>query len=393
MTIVVIPCYQGARTVADVVRGAAASGLPVVVVDDGSSDGSGAAAEAAGATVLRHAGNRGKGAALATGFAHAKKLGADAVLTMDADGQHDPGEIGRLVAAHDADPNALVVGVRSFAPEDMPRRSRIGNRISTWWISRYAGMRYTDTQSGFRVYPRAMFDVPLRSTKFDTETELLLRAAKMKLPLVEVPIKTIYAPDHASHFHGFRDTMRVIKLVFFSPLWALVLFAASCAHAPPPVAADLPASTAWKTMRAEHKVTVEAGGQKRTLRGLIAVARPDRFRLRALGPAGLTLFDVVDVGGNVRVLQAIKDPNGSALGKILPSMAGDLSAAYDLAPRPPERTVTRQDGATVIRENGRTITETPARIDIDNTVGGYKVHVDVVSVDKDVALDPAMWAQ
>jgi hypothetical protein len=171
------------------------------------------------------------------------------------------------------------------------------------------------------------------------------------------------------------------------------LFAASCAHAPPPAAADLPASAAWKTMRAEHKVTVEAGGQKRTLRGLIAVARPDRFRLRALGPAGLTLFDVVDVGGNVRVLQAIKDPNGSALGKILPSMAGDLSAAYDLAPRPPERTVTRQDGATVIRENGRTITETPARIDIDNTAGGYKVHVDVVSVDKDVALDPAMWAQ
>ena len=81
-----------------------------------------------------------------------------------------------------------------------------------------------------------MFDVPLRTTKFDTEAELLLRAAKMKLPLVEVPIKTIYAPDHASHFHGFRDTLRVIKLVFFSPLWALVLFVASCAHAhgPPP---------------------------------------------------------------------------------------------------------------------------------------------------------------
>ena len=80
-----------------------------------------------------------------------------------------------------------------------------------------------DTQSGFRVYPEAMFDVPLRSTKFDTETELLLRAAKMKLPLVEVPIKTIYAADHASHFHGFRDTLRVIKLVFFSPLWALAV--------------------------------------------------------------------------------------------------------------------------------------------------------------------------
>ena len=87
---------------------------------------------------------------------------------MDADGQHDAGEIGKLVEAHARDPRALVVGVRSFAPEDMPRRSRVGNRISTWWISRYAGRRYTDTQSGFRVYPRAMFDVPLQARRSST---------------------------------------------------------------------------------------------------------------------------------------------------------------------------------------------------------------------------------
>jgi hypothetical protein len=383
VTIVVIPCYQGARSVGDVVRGAAATGLPVVVVDDGSTDDSRAVAEAAGATVLRHPANRGKGAALASGFAYANKIGADAVVTMDADGQHDPTEIGKLLEAHGRDPSALVVGVRSFAAEDMPRRSRVGNRISTFWISRYAGRRHTDTQSGFRVYPRAMFDLPLKSTKFDTETELLLRAAKMGLPLVEVPVKTIYAADHASHFHGFRDTLRVMKLVFFSPFWMLLLLlASSCAHAPRgPVTADaLPASTAWHTMRAEHRVTVEAGGQK-------------RFRLRALGPAGITLFDIVSVGGQVRVVEAIKDPNASALGKILPSMAGDLQAAYDLTPRPPERTVARQGGDTVIRENGRTIRETPSRIDIDNAAGAYKVHVDVGSVERDVTLDPALWAQ
>jgi hypothetical protein len=395
VTIVVIPCYQGARSVGEVVRGARGSGLPVVVVDDGSTDGSGAAAEAAGATVLRHPANRGKGAALASGFAYARKLGADAVLTMDADGQHDPAEIRNLVAAHEADPRALVVGVRSFAQKDMPRRSRVGNRISTYWISLYARTQYSDTQSGFRVYPRAMFDVPLKSTKFDTETELLLRAAKMGVPLVEVPVKTIYAADHASHFHGVRDTLRVMKLVFFSPFWMLLLLvAASCAHAPPSAAPELlPASTAWHTMRAEHRVTVEAGGQKRSLRGIIAVERPDRFRLRALGPAGITLFDIVSVGGQVRVVEAIKDPNASALGNILPSMGGDLQAAYDLTPRPPERTVRRQDGETVIRESGRVVRETPARIDIDDTAGSYKVHVDVVSVERDVALDPALWAQ
>jgi glycosyltransferase involved in cell wall biosynthesis len=220
MILIAIPCYQGAARIADVVRGALATGHPVLVVDDGSRDESGKLAEAAGATVLRHATNHGKGAALATAFAYARRKNFQAVLTMDADGQHDPAEVEKLVAAYHAEPRALVVGVRSFAPEDMPRRSRIGNTISTWWISKFAGQDYRDTQSGFRVYPRALFAaVKLVSRRFDTETELLLRAAKMKLPLVEVPIATIYTADRVTHFHGFRDTMRVIKLVIGSPFW------------------------------------------------------------------------------------------------------------------------------------------------------------------------------
>jgi glycosyltransferase involved in cell wall biosynthesis len=221
--IIAIPCFQGERTIGQVVRGALGAGLPVVVVDDGSTDGSGEAAEAAGATLLRHPRNRGKGAALQTAFAWAERAGARAVLTMDADGQHDPAEIPRLVEAHRDHPRAVVVGVRSFAPEDMPRRSRIGNRISTWWISKFAGRPHADTQSGFRVYPRALYAAaPLASTRFETETELLLWAAKMELPLVEVPIATIYGPDRVTHFHGFRDTLRVIKLVIRSPWWPRV---------------------------------------------------------------------------------------------------------------------------------------------------------------------------
>jgi glycosyltransferase involved in cell wall biosynthesis len=220
MILIAIPCYQGAARIQDVVKGAKATGHPVLVVDDGSSDDSGKLAEAAGAIVLRHATNHGKGAALATAFAYARRKDYDAVLSMDADGQHDPGEVVKLVAANNEDPTALVIGVRSFAPEDMPRRSRIGNTISTWWISKFAGQSYSDTQSGFRVYPRALFaHVKLISRKFDTETELLLRAAKMKLPLIEVPIATIYTEDRVTHFHGFRDTMRVIKLVIGSPFW------------------------------------------------------------------------------------------------------------------------------------------------------------------------------
>jgi len=218
---VAIPCYQGAARVGEVVRGAKASGLPVVVVDDGSTDGSAEVARAAGADeVLRHAANRGKGAALATAFAFAERVGASAILSMDADGQHDPREIPELVAAHRKNPRALVVGVRSFAPADMPRRSRVGNRISTWWISRFAGRPHADSQSGFRVYPRSLYgNVRLRSRRFETETELLLHAAKLGIPLVEVPISTIYQPDRVTHFHGFRDTLRVLRLVLSSPLW------------------------------------------------------------------------------------------------------------------------------------------------------------------------------
>jgi len=221
--LIAIPCYQGERTVGEVVRGARASGLPVVVVDDGSADRSSQVAEEAGALVLRHPANQGKGAALQTAFGYATRAGFRALLSMDADGQHDPGEIERLVAAHRETPRAVVVGVRSFAPEDMPRRSRIGNTISTWWISKFAGRAFADTQSGFRVYPRALFAAaPLRSTRFETETELLLVAAKMGLPLVEVPITTLYGPDRVTHFHGLRDTLRVIRLVIGSPWWKKV---------------------------------------------------------------------------------------------------------------------------------------------------------------------------
>lgn len=236
--LILIPVFQGAGAIGDVVRAARASDLPVVVVDDGSTDGSGPAAEAAGATVLRHPVNHGKGAALQTGFAFAERRGASGVLTLDADGQHDPAEIPSLVAAHRASPDALVIGVRRFDDGAMPRRSQIGNRISTWWISRFAGRPHADTQSGFRVYPRALYRARegvgdgtsgaiarFQTSRFDTETELVLRAAKLGFPLVEVPVRTIYftgpGARHATHFRNFRDTLRIIRLVIGSPLWRL----------------------------------------------------------------------------------------------------------------------------------------------------------------------------
>lgn len=216
---VLIPAYNAASTVFKVVADVCALGLPVLVVDDGSTDETAMRAEAAGAKVLRHAENRGKGAAIQTGFAFARRLGLKALLTMDADGQHDVAEVGRLLRASADHPEGLVIGVRSFDPAVMPKRSRIGNRISTYWISLFAKRAHQDSQSGFRVYPRRLFALPLRTRRFDTETELLLWAAKLGVPLIEVPIATIYPGEHSSHFRNWEDTLRVLRLVIGSPLW------------------------------------------------------------------------------------------------------------------------------------------------------------------------------
>ena len=237
--IIVIPAYKAEATIDKVVRGAKRHGLPVVVIDDGSDDRTGQLAEQAGATVLRHAGNRGKGAALQTGFAYALERGADAVLTLDADGQHDTDEIPELVAVARAAPGSLVIGVRSFDPRLMPRRSRIGNQISTFFISRFAHRRHSDTQSGFRLYPRRLLSAPLTTRRFDTETELLLWAAKLGVPLREVPIQTIYPSSssgerHTTHFRNWEDTLRVLRLVIGSPLWRAPRADLPCTDSAPP---------------------------------------------------------------------------------------------------------------------------------------------------------------
>jgi hypothetical protein len=174
-----------------------------------------------------------------------------------------------------------------------------------------------------------------------------------------------------------------------------------------PAAAPV-SSPEWKTMRAEHRVqldvTLDSGKHdRRQLRGIIAVERPDRFRLRALGPAGITLFDLLDLAGEVKVLQAIRDPQASALGAIVQSLAGDLSAAYDLQPTPPERAVTVEKDAITVREPDRTVRASQfvsvggravaMHLEIENRAHHYKVVVDASNVELDQPLDPALWKE
>jgi len=211
-----IPAYQAAASVAGVVRGVLPHIPQVLVVDDGSTDATAAAARDAGAEVVRHAANRGKGAALVTGLAHLAAAGATHALTLDADGQHLPDEIPKLLAVSARTPRALVIGVRMKEGHAIRGVNRLGNWVADRLMTRIAGTALPDTQSGFRVYPIAVtLALGARGSRFDFETEILLRAARAGLPLEGVPVGVHYPPvaERVSHYRPWVDTGRIVRTV------------------------------------------------------------------------------------------------------------------------------------------------------------------------------------
>jgi glycosyltransferase involved in cell wall biosynthesis len=209
---VIIPAYEAAATVAEVVtavRGAA-PGAPVYVVDDGSHDETAARAGGAGATVLGHLHNRGKGAALATGFARALAAHADVLVTLDADGQHPASEIPRLAAPIIAGTADMVLGARARAG-DMPVARRVTNWLSAALASRIGGAAVPDAQTGFRAISRRLAEAVRPSqTGYDFETAFLLAALAAGYRVQTAPIPTIYQGAR-SHFH-WRDGWRQARV-------------------------------------------------------------------------------------------------------------------------------------------------------------------------------------
>ena len=211
-----IPAYGAAATIGAVVQGARAYFTRVLVVDDGSTDGTGAAATAAGAEVVSHAANSGKGAALRTGLGVLSRDGVGRALTLDADGQHLPHQIPLLLAASDAQPDAFVVGVRKKAGHTIRRINKFGNWFADRALRAIARQPIPDTQSGFRVYPVALtLGIPTVGDRFDFETEILLRAARRGLRVVGVPVEVHYPPvaERVSHYRVGRDTYRIVRTV------------------------------------------------------------------------------------------------------------------------------------------------------------------------------------
>ncbi len=207
-----IPAWNEAARIGDVVRETLRY-LPVLVVDDGSTDGTAEAARAAGATVVRHLENLHKGAALKTGFAWALEHGYDAVLTLDADGQHSPADIPKFLAAFEAGAGELIIGKRDFGKMPWPRfwSNPLGNRL----VCLALGRNIPDNQSGYRLLTRHFIErLRLTTTGFEMEVEMIAEAVRLNVPIGAVPIRTIYGIDKRSGFHPLKDTLRFLGMVW-----------------------------------------------------------------------------------------------------------------------------------------------------------------------------------
>lgn len=212
--LMVIPLFNHGRTIRSVVEKALAAGWPVLVVDDGSSDGGGAQLADLDCLVIHLGRNQGKGAAIRAGAEFAAGQGFQAIITVDADGQLDPAEAGKLVAAAAVWP-AIIVGARQMTKANAPGASRFGRAFSNFWIHLECGRELPDTQSGYRLYPvQELLAIKTSCRRYDFEVEILTRSAWAGLPILAVPVAVHYpsAGQRESHFHQLKDNFRLTCL-------------------------------------------------------------------------------------------------------------------------------------------------------------------------------------
>lgn len=217
--LVAIPAYNAADTLATLIVALERSypHISVLVINDGSTDRTEEVIRVHGATVISHQSNLGKGAALRTGFKFALEHEFDAVVTMDADMQHDPAEV-QLFLEEFLDDRTILIGVRRLSGE-MPFPRKVSNSLSTFVASVFAGCRIEDSQCGFRLIPtRVLRALELDSNHYDLEPELIIRAARAGFRIRGIAIATIYN-DSVSSIHPVRDTLRFLKLILKSLLW------------------------------------------------------------------------------------------------------------------------------------------------------------------------------
>ncbi|MCX6085667.1 MAG: glycosyltransferase family 2 protein [Caldiserica bacterium] len=203
-----IPAYNEERNIAAVVQGVRPFVSATVVIDDGSADNTTGAAEAAGAIVLRHKMNAGKGAALKTGFRYLADSGYDGAVTIDADGQHDSAEIPLFIAAAGQGYD-MVIGNRMSNVSTMPFIRRFANHASSYLVSLFLGQNVRDSQNGFRYYKlSSVLCLPLKANKYDLETEVIFKLGRAGYRIGWVPTRTIYRREAKSKVNSLTDTLR-----------------------------------------------------------------------------------------------------------------------------------------------------------------------------------------
>ena len=209
-TCVIVPAYNEIAAIGAVVEKLIKRGLDVVVIDDGSEDGSGELARRNGAHVIRHDEKMGKGKALRHGFEYALKQNYDQVVTLDGDGQHDVDDIDQFLKKSLESPKSIVTGTRLGSPEGMPWLRLLTNRIMSGFISLACHQSIPDTQCGYRLISCDILRaISISSSDFEIETEVLIKAAKKGFRIHSVPIRTIYR-NEASKINPLLDTVRFV---------------------------------------------------------------------------------------------------------------------------------------------------------------------------------------
>jgi glycosyltransferase involved in cell wall biosynthesis len=208
---VAVPVFNNERTVAQVVRGVLALGLPVLVIDDGSTDGSPLVLADLQVSRIDFPVNRGKGVAIRAAFKWAKKNNFSHLITIDADGQHDPRDIPRFIEKAREFPGKVIIGKRRFSA-DVPGKSRFGRSWSNLWTRIVSGKSTPDSQSGFRAYPAGLLaDMKFIGRRYEFEVEVLARAAWAGLDFdwVDVSVHYFKGQERVSHFKPLRDNFRI----------------------------------------------------------------------------------------------------------------------------------------------------------------------------------------
>lgn len=224
--VILIPAYNEEKYIKSVINNCLKYDLDIIIVNDGSDDNtlkivrSIPKPENANIIIISHPVNKGKGQALKTGFEYILKNNYSGVITLDADGQHDTGEINKFLKILNKEKPDLIIGNRLGDTVKMPFIRLATNVFTSWIISNIAGSKVRDVQCGFRyISSRVLNNIRLETKNFDTEPEIILKAGWLNYKIQNLPIKTIYHKDFVSYVNPVKDTIKFFRLVFNSLKW------------------------------------------------------------------------------------------------------------------------------------------------------------------------------